>query len=70
MIIYAQWEKHSEGIIVNFPSIANATVQYYTNVCGWQTVGVFAETCCFEIPEENKATWGFTTVQVLKDYTF
>ena len=54
------------GITVNFPGIKDATVKYYTNVSGWQTVGVFDNTCNFEIPAEHKATLGATTVQVLK----
>jgi L-ascorbate metabolism protein UlaG (beta-lactamase superfamily) len=54
------------GITVNFPGIKAATVQYYTNVAGWQTVGVFDDACNFAIPEEHKATWGATTVQVAK----
>ena len=58
---------------VNFPGIAGATVQYYTNVAGWQTVGVFDDTCQFIVPKEHLATVGSTTVQVLKGgmwYTF
>jgi hypothetical protein len=54
------------GITVNFPGIKAATVQYYTNVCGWQTVGEYNDTCNFAIPEEYKATWGATTVRVVK----
>ena len=54
------------GITVNFPGIKGATVQYYTNVSGWVTVGKFDETCNFVIPDKLKATWGATTVQVTK----
>ena len=62
-----------EGITVNFPGIMGASVQYYTNVSGWQTVGKYDDTCQFVIPDNHRATWGFTTVQVVKDgmyYTF
>jgi hypothetical protein len=53
-------------ILVSFSGIDNVEVRYYTNVCGWQTVGVFNDSCRFEIPEEYQATWGATTVQALK----
>jgi M6 family metalloprotease-like protein len=61
------------GITVTFPGIEQAEVRYYTNVCGWQSVGVFNDSCQFAIPAEQRATWGATTVQVLKGgmwYTF
>jgi hypothetical protein len=54
-------------ITVSFPGIKAATMQYYTNVCGWQTVGVFDDACSFEIPQEHKATWGITTLRLVKD---
>jgi predicted phosphodiesterase len=55
------------GITVNFPGIKEAAVQYYTNVAGWVTVGVFSDSCKFVIPANHKATWGATTVRVVKD---
>jgi hypothetical protein len=55
------------AVTVNFPGFDDVTVRYYTNVCGWVTVGVFEDTCTFEIPEEYRATWGATTVQAIKD---
>ena len=63
----------SDGITVKFDGVKNAQVQYYTNVSGWQTVGTFDDICNFAIPADHKATWGTTTVQVLKGgmwYTF
>jgi hypothetical protein len=57
----------TNDITVNFPGLKAATMQYYTNVCGWQTVGIFDDACSFEIPEEHKATWGVTTLRLVKD---
>jgi hypothetical protein len=55
-----------DTITINFPGLNGVTIQYYTNVCGWQTVGVFNEACNFEIPQGHKATFGDTTVRVQK----
>jgi Zn-dependent M28 family amino/carboxypeptidase len=66
-------EPVESSVRVDFPGVQDVTVRYYTNVSGWQIVGVFDDTCGFAIPEENMATWGTTTVQVIKDgmwYTF
>ena len=63
----------NKGITVNFPGIEGAQVRYYTNVSNWITVGTFNDGCNFEIQDQHKATWGTTTVQVLKGgmwYTF
>ena len=54
------------AITVNFPGITGATVEYYTNVSGWQTVGKFDDACQFVIPDNQKTTWGLTTVRVVK----
>ena len=64
---------YADKINVSFPGVKGATVKYYTNVAGWVTVGVFDDTAKFAIPDAHKATFGATTVQVLKDgmwYTF
>jgi hypothetical protein len=60
-------EPEEATVAVGFPGIKAATMQYYTNVCGWQTVGVFDDACSFSIPQEHKATWGVTTLRVVKD---
>jgi hypothetical protein len=57
----------AEGITVNFPGLKDVTVQYYTNISQWVTVGKFDDTCNFTIPESHKATWGVTTVRIVKD---
>ena len=57
----------AEGITVNFPGLKDVTVQYYTNISQWVTVGKFDDTCNFSIPESHKATWGVTTVRIVKD---
>ena len=54
-------------ITVTFPDMKGVTVQYYSNVAGWQTVsGVFDDVATFSIPEEHWATSGRTGVQVQK----
>ena len=71
--IYKTDEEPKEAIQVNFSGVEQAEVRYYTNVAGWQTVGTFDDSCEFTIPDHHKATWGSTTVQVLKGgmwYTF
>ena len=63
----------ADNITINFPGIKDAQVRYYTNISGWQTVGAFDDVCGFDIPDQHQATWGNTTVQVLKGgmwYTF
>ena len=64
--LYAKWIQEGT-IIVNFPGIKGATMQYYTNISQWVTVGIFDDTCGFIIPEGHRATWGATTLRVVKD---
>ena len=56
-----------EDITVNFPGLKDVSVQYYTNNSQWVTVGKFDDTCNFTIPEGHKATWGATTVRIVKN---
>ena len=66
--LYAQWAAPAKGqISVGFPGIQGATVQYYTNVSQWVTVGVFDGSAGFTIPPGHMPTWGVTTVRVIKD---
>jgi hypothetical protein len=62
--LFAAWKAQAG---VSFPGLKGVTMQYYTNVSGWVTVGVFDDACSFEIPQGHKATWGVTTLRVVKD---
>ena len=66
VVLIAQWESVGQVITVNFPGVAGVTVQYYTFVAGWVTVGVADDTCTFTIPSNHAATSGPTTVRVTK----
>ncbi|MCL1847802.1 MAG: InlB B-repeat-containing protein [Coriobacteriia bacterium] len=58
---------------VDFEDVYGVTVQYYTNISGWKTVGVFDSTSTFSIPDQDKSTFGPTTIRVYKGgmtYTF
>ena len=56
----------SRTVTVNFPGVEGVTVQYSTNVAGWQTVGTFDETSTFVIPVEKLATFGVYTFRATK----
>jgi len=50
--------------IVIFENLKGMQVEYYTNVAGWKTVGIFDDSCTLAIPEEDLATNGATTIRV------
>ena len=43
-------------------------LEYYTNVAGWKTVpgGLFNDSATFDIPSAHRATFGLTTIRVVK----
>jgi hypothetical protein len=72
--VYVNPQNNNQNIIhVSFYGLKDVTVQYYTNVSGWVTVGAYDDITRFIIPDEHTATWGTTTVQLIKGgmyYTF
>jgi hypothetical protein len=54
-------------ITVSFTGVKNATVQYYTNIAGWVTVGKFDDVCVFTIPDDLRATFGDSLIRVQKE---
>ena len=57
-----------QQFVLDFTGIQGAKVEYYTNVTGWKTVpgGLFNDNATFDIPAADQATYGSTTIRIVK----